>query len=724
MGNFDHVIEDTYSKCYLPFLGVLADHPKIRLSLHYSGVLLEWINAHHPEYLSKLRHLAERRQVEIVGGGYYEPILTGIPDRDKAAQLYKLRAFIRNHFGAAPRGAWLAERVWEPALARPLAEAGAEYIVLDDTHFLAAGLQSGDLRGYYMTDDAGFPLRLVPGLKTLRYAIPFRDPSETIHMLRQGLSASGGGAAPAPLFASGDDCEKFGGWPGTFKHCYEDRWLERFFQALEGASDWLSMTTLSEYLEAQPPLGRIYLPTASYEEMMMWALPLEAAREFEACLAESSCLPGAERFHRFLRGGIWRNFLAKYPESNQTHKLMIDVSDRIDAVRASSPGPELKAVLAEAETHLYASQCNDAYWHGIFGGLYTPHLRAGILRHLIQAESLLDRVEGAREDGALCARRCDFDCDGYDEVLAAHPMFGLVLRPADGGTVSSLRFKPADIELINSLARRPEVYHSELQRAAAAGPSGEGQPASIHELVRSKEPNLASYLRYDRYRRHVFRTFAFPASKRWWDYDSLSLGESAELAGGLWTLDASSLHAGGADSSEGLRLGLTARAALEAEGVTSNIEATKSISTEASGSAWQLQCRSRFAVSPGGPAAPLAFGLELVFNLLAPNAPGRYFLASSATEDRTEPLGFRGELAGSKLLLVDEWQGVQITIGADPQAAWWIAPIETVSQSESGFERVYQGSAILAVWKPSLAEEGVFESQVRLEMESVRPHHL
>jgi 4-alpha-glucanotransferase len=719
VGNFDHVIEETYSKCYLPFLGVLAEHPAIRLSLHYSGVLLEWISARHPDYLSKLRDLVERGQVELVGGGYYEPILPGIPDRDKAAQLQRLRDFLRRQFGAAPRGAWLAERVWEPSLARCLAEAGAEYIVLDDTHFLAAGLHSGDLGGYYMTDDAGFPLRLIPGLKTLRYTIPFRDPSETLSTLRQGLSASG-----AVLFASGDDCEKFGGWPGTFKHCYEDRWLERFFQALEQARDWLSMTTLSDYLDAQPPLGRIYLPTASYEEMMVWSLPLEAAREFEACLAESSRLPGAERFHRFLRGGIWRNFLAKYPEANQVHKLMIDVSDRIEAARASIPGPELSSVLAEAETHLFASQCNDAYWHGIFGGLYTPHLRAGILRHLIQAESLLDRIETGRQGSGLRARRSDFDCDGHEEILAGHPLFGLVLRPADGGTVSSLRFKPADIELINSLARRVETYHAEVQRTAAAEAAG-GPPASIHELVRSKEPNLASYLRYDRYRRHVFRTFVFPASKQWWDYESLALGESAELAAGPWTLQASDLEAGSrGEGGDGLSFELSSTAALEAEGITSSIQAAKSVSTGTSGSTWQLECRSHFAVSAAGPAAPLAFGLELAFNLLAPHAPGRYFRAFSEAHDRMEPLGFRGELGGSKLLMVDEWQGVRISIAADPEPVWWIAPIETVSQSESGFERIYQGSAILAVWKPSLPIEGTFESRVRLEVEPERLRHL
>jgi predicted glycosyl hydrolase (DUF1957 family) len=35
---------------------------------------------------------------------------------------------------------WLAERVWEPHLAKPIAEAGVEYVILDDNHFKAAGL--------------------------------------------------------------------------------------------------------------------------------------------------------------------------------------------------------------------------------------------------------------------------------------------------------------------------------------------------------------------------------------------------------------------------------------------------------------------------------------------------------------------------------------------------------------------------------------------------------
>lgn len=721
VGNFDDVIEETYSKAYRPFVDLLAKHPTIRVGLHYTGFLLEWIEKNHPEFFAELHPLIERRQVELVGGGFYEPIFPVISDRDKRAQILKLTEFIRSRFGVTPRGAWLAERVWEPSLAKPLADAGIEYIVLDDTHFTLAGLDSGALNGYYYTEDAGLPLRLIPSIKSLRYTIPFRDPSETIDTLRQGL-ASGGPARP--LFAMGDDLEKFGGWPHTFEHCYQHGWLERFYREIESARDWLEMTTLGDYLESNPPLGRIYLPTASYEEMMTWALPLEAARELRACLAESDRLPGAERFRRFLRGGLWRNFLAKYPESNQIHKLMLEESRRLEAATISgAPSADRAALLSDAENHLLASQCNDAYWHGVFGGLYTPHLRSGILRHLIQAECALDRLEGV---AAPLITRSDFDCDGANEIQVRHPLYGMVLRPADGGTISSLRFKPLDMELINSVARRPEEYHDEV-RAKAAGQHTRGAvPESIHAEEETPEPNLAEFLRYDRYARHVFRSYVFPAEKQWQDFEQVSLEECPEIAGGEWA--ASPEHV--LDSSGSVGHALAAAAIATASGRGPIVQAAKLIATASEGSTWSVECRSRFealppAMAPALPPvqSPLAFGLEMVFNLLAPDAFGRYLLASGEGS-RFEPLKFRGELAGSRLMIVDEWQGVKITIMAEPEPRWWIVPIETVSQAVAGFERVYQGSAILAVWKPAaFSHSGLataFESRVLIDVEPWR----
>ncbi len=683
VGNFDHVIEEAFQKSYQPFLSILARHPRIRLNLHFSGILFRWIELRHPEFIRQLRELTERGQVEHVGGGYYEPILAAIPDAEKITQLSRQAEFLYSRFGTTPRGAWVAERVWEQGLILPLAEAGVEYTILDDSHFAAAGLEPGELHEPYLTEESGTPLILIPSLQSLRYTIPFREPEETLSILRSGLALKHG------LFAVGDDCEKFGVWPGTYEHCYVTGWLERFFSALEAAADWLEVTTLSKYLETHQATRRVYPPTASYAEMMMWALPPGAAADLEDCVAETVRMEHGEHFHRFLRGGQWRNFLAKYPESNQTHKLMLRACRRWHELRrvALAVAPECRA-LDEAQDHLLAAQCNDAYWHGIFGGLYAPHLRSALLGRLIEAEKVMDKVGGA--DGGCRKMQCaveDFDVDGYEEVLLDHPCFGAVIRPGDGGTVSSLRFKAAGVELINSLARRPEAYHRRVKENVEQA-QGSGQPASIHDVMRSKEANLGSMLRYDHHARHCFRAYLFSPLKTWEDFDRLGLNECAELAGGAWDL------AEVAGRSGALRL--LRNAVLRLDGREQSVRAAKSFTVEAEDSGgFSVAC----TLALNGLDAELTrVGIEAVFNLLAPNSPDRYFQSAA----KRYPLEFQGELPGATLTLIDEWRRVEIVLDAPGATSWWITPVETISQSEAGFERIYQGSTIMAVWQAGL----------------------
>jgi alpha-amylase len=261
----------------------------------------------------------------------------------------------------------------------------------------------------------------------------------------------------------------------------------------------------------------------------------------------------------------------------------------------------------------------------------------------------------------------------------------MIVKPADGGTVSSLRFKPKHVELINSLMRRPEAYHALVRKqvtSAHAAPH-EG-PASIHDLVLSKESHLDALLRYDRYARHGFRTYLFPGTKSWQDFDYLRLEENADLAGGAWK----------AARPRSAKVELRNATEFRGNGCVMRIDAAKTFTSKVSGSTWRIECNSSFSTDHSCPV-DLAAGLEMVFNLLAPDAPDRYFQANQVRR----PLEFRGEIDTAELILVDEWQGVKITLQAQPQARWWIVPIETISQSEAGFERVYQGSAILAVWK-------------------------
>ncbi len=481
---------------------------------------------------------------------------------------------------------------------------------------------------------------------------------------------------PGGLFAAGDDAEKFGVWPGTHELCYQAGWLERFFQAIENAGDWLETTTLSAFMAAHKPLGRVYLPTASYPEMMEWALPARACGEFKQCLEETESMPGGERFRKFLLGGTWQGFLSKYPESHQIHKSMLEVSRRFHEAAESVPvHSERRALLDQARTHLLAAQCNDSYWHGLFGGLYSPHLRSALLQNLMQAETLLDQLKGERETNGIRVSQTDFDVDGEQEILFSHPKAGMVLKPSDGGTVASLRFMPAAAELINSLMRRPEVYHSQIRAAVES----QQEPSS------DDKPDLTELLRYDRYARHCFRTYLFSPAKQWKDFEQLALQEETNLAAGAWQVTTSPAVN---------PVELSRQTRYEHEGFGLNLEARKVLFARITDAGVQVECQSLISSDQPHPA-PLKLGVELVFNLLAPNSPDRYFLASG----ERHPLEFSGEIQAAKLELVDEWQQLRLVLEGRPECRWWIVPIKTVSQSEAGFETVYQGSAILAVWE-------------------------
>jgi len=148
VGNFDGVFESAYRDSYAAFLDLIEGYPEIPLSLHTSGCLMEWLVDHKPGYIDRLRRLVDRGQVEIMGGGFYEPILPMIPPQDRVGQIQSYTAYLENLFQTRVRGMWVPERVWEQNLVSDIAAAGIEYTVLDDYHFKQAGLEEHQLFGY------------------------------------------------------------------------------------------------------------------------------------------------------------------------------------------------------------------------------------------------------------------------------------------------------------------------------------------------------------------------------------------------------------------------------------------------------------------------------------------------------------------------------------------------------------------------------------------------
>src|SRR5574341_1448802 len=397
VGNFDFVAEEAYQKSYLPFIKTLGRHPGIKITLHYTGILYHFFERRHPEFMDLLKKLVDEGRAEILSGRFYEPVLAVLPDEDKIGQVRALTGYIRTKLGYDAHGMLLAERVWEPHLPRAIAATGIGHVVVDDFHFKMAGLHDDELDGCYLTEEQDGMGRIFPGSEKLRYLIPFQAPEDAIGLL-SGLRST----ERNRLAVMADDGEKFGVWPETYRTVYEEGWLERFFTLIEQNNDWLETATFSEYLEKEPPRGRIYLPTASYMEMGEWALPPRAMKEYDDALAKVKGSADFEGLRPFIKGGIWRNFLAKYSESNHLHKRMMMVSRKVhDAFNAlEERGVKKHAGATRMLDHLYQAQCNDSYWHGVFGGLYLPHLRSAVYEHLIRAELLADTIQHQRGPGS------------------------------------------------------------------------------------------------------------------------------------------------------------------------------------------------------------------------------------------------------------------------------------------------------------------------------------
>jgi 4-alpha-glucanotransferase len=678
VGNFDFVFEDAYNKSYKPFVDVLERYPDVRVTMHYTGPLWDWFAKHQPAYIKRLAKLVRVGQVEIMGGGYYEPLLCAIPERDAIAQIQRMQRFTEKHFGAPARGMWLTERVWEPQMARILSKAGVEYTALDDTHFLCSGLKPEDMFGYYMTEDEGHTLKVFPILEKLRYLIPFHQVHESIDFLREHATEDGMRCAVIH-----DDGEKFGVWPGTYDSVYTEGWLEELFQALTDNKDWLHSLRYSDYLDKAKALGRTYITCASYQEMMAWALPSDLQRHLHQALEtlkHDDYL--RERFGLFVRGGFWRSFLSKYAESNNMQKRMLRLSKRLASLREEG---NKALALDVAESLLHQSQCNCAYWHGVFGGLYLNHLRSAIYEKIVQADAVLDTVTGLGAKDVLVEAQ-DFDGDGNWEGILENNHLALFFSPTDGGTLFELDFKDKPFNLNNTLTRRDEPYHDALRSGnIVVGDIADGDQ-SIHDLNQAKEAGLEKHLVADPYRRVSMRDLVSPET-----LETEDLLQARHPNWGGFATAAYSLE----KLENGLRMQHTA--ALD-ESVDLRIEKTVALAPDAS----SFEIRYDLLLTGDAPQL-LTFGVEFSANFLTGDAVDRYYESDDWERGRVS-LGETGHEAElSHLALGDDWQGLKLDFRFDAPAEIHRFALYTVSQSEGGLERVYQGSVVTPCWRIELS---------------------
>lgn len=703
IGNFPDVMEQCYQESYLPFLDVFERYESLPIGLHTSGSLMEWLAEAHPEYLDRLAHLVEQGRIEIVGGAYYEPILTMIPPRDRIGQITSYTEWLNNRLGCNVRGMWIPERVWEQSLTAQIADAGIEWTVLDDFHFRNAGWTNDQLHGYYVTEEDGRVISVYPGSERLRYTIPFAEPHETIDYLR-GIAQQ----SPGAVVVFGDDGEKFGTWPDTHEHVYTNGWLTRFFDALQHNGDWLKVTTPSEAIDNVAPLGKLYIPECSYREMTEWALPAAQQNNYSDAKHELEDAGKWDVIAPFARGGYWRNFKVRYPETNEMYARMQMVSRRLNALQQSGAQGEL---LDSARTELYRGQCNCSYWHGAFGGVYLPHLRNAVYNHFIAADNLMDQHEGrglaiegqvAGDDWVELTAE-DYNLDGRQEVRLASNRLNALFAPAEGGQLYELDVRTICHNLLATLSRRDEAYHRKVRQ----GPPADGEDvASIHDRVVFKQEGLDQMLQLDTYNRKSLVDHFFDLDASLHGVEQNQQREQGDFVG-------TPFEAKLRRSAEQMQVQLTRDG--HVDGVP--IRLTKGITLQAGGNTLDITY-----LLEGLPTdRPLHFAVEMNFAGLPAGADDRYFHNGKPDDEHQHfgQLGTKLDLHDvTSLHMTDQWLGIDAGLSADRPTSFWTYPIGTVSQSEAGFELVHQQVVVMPHWIVGADAEGRWAVTMRLDCDT------
>jgi len=688
IGNFENVFEQAYQDSYKPLLDVFERYETLKLGLHTSGPLMEWLDSRHPEYIERLSQLVAQGRIEIIGGAFYEPILSMIPPRDRVGQIRRYTQWLENRLGGQVRGMWMPERVWEQSMTSDLVAAGIQYTMLDDFHFKNAGLSEDELHGYYLTEDDGNMLAVFPDSEPLRYLIPFGSPQEVIDYLGRIAQDH-----PNAIAVFGDDGEKLGAWPETHKHVYDDGWLVRFFDLLAEHADWITCTTPSEALDNVAPVGRIYLPEGSYREMTEWVLPADQLAEYAHVRREMEHDPRWPRLARFVRGGFWRNFKVKYPEANEMYARMMMVSRRLKEVTESGHRGEL---IDHARTALYRGQCNCSYWHGAFGGVYLPHLRNAVFNQLIAADNMLDRATGRTEPWVELTAE-DYNFDGRQEVQLASDKLIAMLAPARGGQLYELDVRSICHNLLATLNRRPEAYHRKV-----LGGDNRNDVAGVSDRVVFKQEGLDQLLQYDAHLRKSLVDHVYDHDVT---LDAIARGEAAELGDFLNRSYEARLR----------RNPGRMQVQLTGQGFAGSLplRVIKGVTLEAGSSTLEIL----YLLEGLPPGETLHFAVEFNFAGMPSRADDRYFYGDS--RHRLGQLGTRLELSDVRELgLVDEWLGIDVGLGFSKPTHIWTFPVETVSQSEGGFEAVHQSVVVLPHWFVQGDDDGRWSMTVTLAIDT------
>lgn len=448
-----------YEHAIKPFLKLLYNRGDTRFTLYYSGLLMEWLERHHSEFVDVLTEMVKRKQVELLGGAFFEPLLPLIPKTDRIGQIERMTTHLRKCFGRRPRGAWIPGGVWDQRIAASLNTGGLDYALLPASTFSFDNPQ--ERFQAILTEDQGKTLTVIPVAWRMSETLFSRTPEELIAFLeriRDARTASLDRENYVPTVALMFDGANIG--YKAEQTAMTIAWYERFLDLVNANTDWISVNVPGRIVQKALPTKRRYAPLTSLPALMDW-LPESRDRADSGGAGQTSTVSRKSRGSTRENVGpqpsdtSFRAIMETYPESARLYARMQHTHVLVNQIR----GDKYRKMTAREE--LWRGQSHFAYWHNRSGGIYRSTLRKATYAALIEAEKT------TRERGVFipAVSRVDVDLDGREEVLYQGNEINAYLHRF-GGRLFELDYIARNWNYLDTFRRRREPFHDDATVSA------------------------------------------------------------------------------------------------------------------------------------------------------------------------------------------------------------------------------------------------------------------
>lgn len=381
------VLDKNYQTVYKPIAKFLYSHPEFCFSFSFSGTQIQFFKKRRGELISICRELVDRKQVEILGGGYYDPVLPLLYSVDRNGQIDLLSTEIRQNTGKRPRGISLFADCWDSSLVNSLQTCGIEYVLLDGSIVPAAKRKFLPL----IMSDLGKSIEIFPYYDSF---IPnSRDLPE--NFVQEIIKAV-------------EKIEK----KDTYVQMQPDRIVninlnhETLAELVE--KNWFEK--LNDYLNAHPEIRVKTTTPSAYKKNQIVTIPAYIPTGINSSIAKwiNQAYKESDTTKQKIQYSV-NDFLETYPQSQSLYNRILYVSMLVNQYKKD------KIRKKSAREKLWQAQNGTGLLCTSNGAFSNSKYRQQCYKYLMEAEKILrEGDETLYEETLSCF---DYTCDGLDEYV-------------------------------------------------------------------------------------------------------------------------------------------------------------------------------------------------------------------------------------------------------------------------------------------------------------------